>query len=175
MPMSQCCATQRRWEISIDEIILGVIHTLNGARRTVVVGFQPATAVSGPLLAAQARPATVTIGRRTGCAGESLRLRDLTPLRVGTMIARHPDSGGGPMAAVARALVCSALVGLCAARVLAFSSGIASTQFGSSGCNDCHSGGNRPDVTLDGPTIVAPDDQPVHAAGLYLGRKTRAA
>jgi len=60
------------------------------------------------------------------------------------------------MVAAARVFVCSVLVGLCAAPAYAFSSGIASTQFGSAGCNDCHSGGNRPDVTLDGPSVVAP-------------------
>lgn len=36
----------------------------------------------------------------------------------------------------------------------AFSTGIASTQFGSLGCNTCHSGGTKPTVTLTGPTTV---------------------
>ncbi|MCS6899336.1 MAG: choice-of-anchor V domain-containing protein [Myxococcales bacterium] len=36
--------------------------------------------------------------------------------------------------------------------VLAFSKGIASTSFGSSGCNQCHGGGTTPKVELTGPT-----------------------
>jgi hypothetical protein len=39
-----------------------------------------------------------------------------------------------------------------AAQAHAFSTGIASTSFGASGCNQCHSGGSTPTVTLTGPT-----------------------
>lgn len=38
----------------------------------------------------------------------------------------------------------------------AFSLGIASPSFGSSGCPACHSGGATADVLLDGPTVVEP-------------------
>jgi hypothetical protein len=39
----------------------------------------------------------------------------------------------------------------------AFSSGISSNSFFTLGCNECHSGGSTPNVTLTGPTLVAPD------------------
>ena len=38
----------------------------------------------------------------------------------------------------------------------AFSSGIGSSFFGPAGCNDCHSGGQKPAVSLTGPTQLAP-------------------
>ena len=40
--------------------------------------------------------------------------------------------------------------------VLAFRNGIASSSFGSLGCNACHMGGQTPTVTIVGPTMVAP-------------------
>lgn len=40
----------------------------------------------------------------------------------------------------------------------AYSTGIASTVFGSTGCPACHSGGATPTVVLSGPTIVDPGD-----------------
>ena len=43
---------------------------------------------------------------------------------------------------------------LAAPQAQAFSTGIASTQFGPLGCNGCHTGGNTPVVTLVGPTSV---------------------
>ncbi len=39
-------------------------------------------------------------------------------------------------------------------RVEAFSAGVASSQFGVSGCNGCHSGGVEPTVSVTGPTTV---------------------
>jgi hypothetical protein len=48
------------------------------------------------------------------------------------------------------------LIAVTPARALGFSTGITTTQFGATGCNQCHSGGTTPTVTLAGPTTVAP-------------------
>ncbi|MBX3023970.1 hypothetical protein KF840_03575 [bacterium] len=53
-------------------------------------------------------------------------------------------------AAVAMAIICQPAVGR------AYSTGIASTVFGPSGCPACHTGGVTPTVILSGPTTVAP-------------------
>jgi glucose/arabinose dehydrogenase len=43
-----------------------------------------------------------------------------------------------------------------ASRADALSGGITTLSFGVNGCNECHSGGTVPTVTLTGPTVVAP-------------------
>jgi hypothetical protein len=60
---------------------------------------------------------------------------------------------------VDRLLPAALFITVCAvaSRAGAFSAGIASTQFGSLGCNTCHSGGTKPTVTLTGPAAVTPE------------------
>lgn len=53
--------------------------------------------------------------------------------------------------------VISMLVPLSAPAAHAFSSGIASPDFGATGCPLCHVGGTPPTVVLSGPTAVAPN------------------
>ena len=52
-------------------------------------------------------------------------------------------------------LVCIMAIGA-AARALAFPSGVSTMNFGSLGCNQCHTGGQTPTVSLTGPTTVDP-------------------
>jgi len=49
-------------------------------------------------------------------------------------------------------LIC--VLTIIATQAHAFSTGISSDSFGSTGCNACHSGGTAPTVTLTGPTTV---------------------
>jgi glucose/arabinose dehydrogenase len=44
-----------------------------------------------------------------------------------------------------------------ASRADALSGGVTTLSFGVNGCNECHTGGNVPTVSLTGPTVVAPD------------------
>jgi len=63
----------------------------------------------------------------------------------------------GATAGVAlRALIIAMTLAL-ADQANAFSSGITTASFGVNGCNQCHSGGVAPTVTLTGPTTVAPN------------------
>lgn len=55
------------------------------------------------------------------------------------------------------ACVIGVLMLLCAPPAHAFSTGIASTVFGPTGCPLCHAGGTAPTVVFSGPTAVAPD------------------
>ena len=55
------------------------------------------------------------------------------------------------------ALVPVTLVLAVASRADALSGGITTLSFGVNGCNECHSGGTVPTVSLTGPTVVAPD------------------
>jgi hypothetical protein len=48
------------------------------------------------------------------------------------------------------------LIAVTPAAALGHSAGITTNQFGATGCNQCHFGGNTPTVTLSGPATVAP-------------------
>src|ERR1051326_2577218 len=54
------------------------------------------------------------------------------------------------------ALLLAASVLSVASRAHALSGGITTLSFGVNGCNECHSGGTVPTVSLTGPTVVAP-------------------
>ncbi len=60
-------------------------------------------------------------------------------------------------------------------RAHAFSNGISTLSFGSSGCNNCHTGGTPPVVTLSGPTLVAPGSTAEYTLRVStVGSQTRA-
>ncbi len=74
--------------------------------------------------------------------------------------------------------LCIAVAALCVLALsqptYAFPTGITTQSFGALGCNQCHSGGATPVVTLSGPTEVAPDSTSEYTLQIFaIGSQTK--